>query len=162
MFQSKAVILLISSLYFSRAQNNQNCAASEGLSGTTAEIFGGQDAKYAPWQVLLIRRKGTPSKDPWEICGGTIISKKFILTAAHCYNVTEEEVKKYPMYVIVGKLDKCKVIEKSKIEEKLNTVKSVHIHPDFKGEPLRNDIAILEVKPNFFLPSLINWNISGL
>ena len=112
--------------------------------GVKARLFGGQDASYAPWQVLLVTRKFVPVKDPWEICGGTIISKKYILTAGHCYNGTNP--KKYPVYIIVGELDKCKVIEKPKFEEKLNTVEAVHIHPDYKRKPLRNDIAILEVK----------------
>ena len=151
-FQGTAVILFISSLYFCRAQNNENCAASEEaveneevvgnktVEVEKARIFGGKYAKYAPWQVLLISKKIFPAKDPWEICGGTIISKKYILTAAHCPR---------PSYIIAGELDKCRVIGKPNFEEKLPTVEAVHVHHDFKRKPLRNDIAILEVRFQF-------------
>ena len=148
-FHSTAGIFFISSLYFCRAQNNENCAASEDeneneevegdktVEVENARIFGGKEAKYAPWQVLLISKKVIPGKDPWDICGGTIISKKYILTVAHCPR---------PLYIIAGELDKCRVIGKPKFEEKLPTVEAVHVHHDFKRKPLRNDIAILEVK----------------
>ena len=59
--------------------------------GTAAKrIVGGQfaDPGEWPWQVLLQWENGTVLYDlnhNYSFCGGAILSKHFILTAAHCY-----------------------------------------------------------------------------
>jgi len=52
------------------------------------KIVGGQEAKIGqfPWQVMLKIIKENPSQP--TLCGGSIINKNWILTAAHC--VTDE------------------------------------------------------------------------
>ena len=59
--------------------------------GTVAKrIVGGNAADPGewPWQVLLQWENGTAIYNAWSnvsFCGGAILSKHFILTAAHCY-----------------------------------------------------------------------------
>ena len=61
------------------------CGVSNGaqVEEITNRIINGQEASpnEYPWQVALVRAGGHS-----PICGGSIISDRHILTAAHCTN----------------------------------------------------------------------------
>ena len=54
------------------------------LTQTRAQVVGGQpiDISEAPWQVELVVEANGKS----EICGGSLIAPRWVLTAAHCFS----------------------------------------------------------------------------
>ena len=50
-------------------------------------IFGGKESQPGewPWMVTIMTKRSSGIK-PTKICGGAILSKHFILTAAHCFS----------------------------------------------------------------------------
>ncbi|XP_018495777.1 trypsin-1 [Galendromus occidentalis] len=119
------VFVAIAALFVHDATCVIQCGRSNNRSG---KIVGGEKAREGdfPWQVQL-RRHGT------QICGGSILSENFAVTAAHC-------VQNNPSIYSVGygslrKYEKAEAVP----------VKSIHIHPGWKpNQGLSNDIAILK------------------
>ncbi|XP_073967605.1 CLIP domain-containing serine protease B4-like [Choristoneura fumiferana] len=115
-------------------------------------IRGGKatDLHQFPWMVLLsidttVSGIGTPKS-----CGGTIISSRYVLTAAHCLYGTFKNLNQ--ITVILAEYDSdtypkdcnrqgCIMNKKMKVEH-------VTMHPDFKKEYLQNDVALLRLSSN--------------
>ncbi|XP_064482491.1 transmembrane protease serine 9-like [Ornithodoros turicata] len=99
------------------------------------KIVGGKDAKPLefPWQVSLrMMRKGGLSG---HFCGGSLITDKHVLTAAHC--VQEGDDNKYA--VIVGDHQR----NANDPTEELIEVQKVKVHPRWDSRRIRNDVAVL-------------------
>ncbi|KAM4794960.1 coagulation factor X isoform 2-T2 [Rhinophrynus dorsalis] len=101
-------------------------------SDPNTRIVGGTDCKpgECPWQALLV------SEENEGFCGGTILSKEFILTAAHCMNQT-----KY-FKVVVGELN----TKKSEGTESTHKVDKIIIHPRFVKATYDFDMAVVKLK----------------
>ncbi|XP_037696384.1 prothrombin [Choloepus didactylus] len=106
-------------------------------------IVGGSEADVgmAPWQVMLFR------KSPQELlCGASLISDRWVLTAAHCLlyppwdkNFTENE-----LLVRIGKHHRTKY---ERGTEKISMLDKIHIHPRYNWrDNLDRDIALLKLK----------------
>ncbi|XP_076240927.1 uncharacterized protein LOC143183288 [Calliopsis andreniformis] len=112
---------------------------TQGINGrikTPAHIDGDAEFGEYPWQVAILK------KDPTEsvyVCGGTLISSRHILTAAHC-------VKTYAardLRVRLGEWDVNHDVEFYPYIER--DVANINVHPEFYAGTLYNDIAILRI-----------------
>jgi hypothetical protein len=106
---------------------------------TPTRIIGGETAIEYSWPMMASLR--WPQEDNF-LCGGTILSNSYILTAAHCL---EEYVSNPPvdLSVAVG------VTNLSDPKQIRRTVDYIHIYPNYTGRnnDYRHDIALVHVNP---------------
>lgn len=92
--------------------------------------MGGFEASSSawPWQIAVLDRKKR------LICGGTLISSEFVLTAAHC--VTGN------MHIVAGEYN---LVEKEGNEQERRVAKA-YKHPQYNKDSVDNDIALLKLE----------------
>ena len=91
-----------------------------------------------PWQAIVW---GEDAKDRGVYCGGVIVSKFHVLTAAHC---VEKEKRK-----VVGPINVGQVFLSKSVKAVNYSVEKFTIHPKRSREFLTNDLAIIKVKVPF-------------
>lgn len=95
---------------------------------TTVRIVGGvlEERGGSPWQVLLRRSDG------YGFCGGTLVSDRWVVSAAHCLEETVD-------HITLGDFDK----QRPDPGEQLIKVQKVIVHPYFHSFTFDSDIALL-------------------
>jgi len=105
---------------------------------TSPEIVGGRPADPGewPWQVALVFSDSDSLYDGLN-CGGSLIAREWVLTAAHCFDLRTAE--DYDVAAGVHDLtDPAPGFRRVSIAE-------VIIHPDYDPFTLDNDIALLRL-----------------
>merc|ERR1711872_722282 len=128
-----AILERSNSLLEDRAINTCGCAPVS----SSNRIVGGKEVNpkgKLPYQVLF---RPCNSEGRCGLCGGTIVNKRFVITAAHCYNSMFTK-----MEVIVGEHNECDGVNEG---GKLIKVKKITLHPDYNSRTVDNDIAVLEL-----------------
>ncbi|KAI4873691.1 hypothetical protein NFI96_017521, partial [Prochilodus magdalenae] len=112
---------------YTHPENGSHPGLDESEDSDT-RIVGGQLQQQggSPWQVLL------RNKDENGFCGGTLISPRWVITAAHC-------VEEAPDHVTIGDYDKLRPDE----GEQRIKVEKVVTHPHFHEYTFDSDIALL-------------------
>jgi secreted trypsin-like serine protease len=118
-----------------------SCETECGISfaSPNVKIVGGIAARESSWPasvMLLVCKRGTSSC--WQ-CGGTLIDRRTVLTAAHCL---EDDLEKYEYKVYAG-FEKYADLEKSSTVQR--AAKRVLIHQDYDEDSFDNDIGLLHL-----------------
>lgn len=92
-----------------------------------------------PWHVALYRFSGGSLN---YICGGTLISKTLVLTAAHCVTFRGAPVLAETINVVLGKYN---LVGGDTLSEE-RQVHEIVVHENFEYRVLNNDIALLKLK----------------
>ncbi|XP_058837320.1 brachyurin-like [Topomyia yanbarensis] len=102
-----------------------------------SRIVNGQEAQPGqfPYQVLTLNifNGGTGG-----ICGGTLLSQNFVLTAAHCVVIGTVAIN---VTVVLGAHNRQLVEE---TQQRID-FESINVHPDYDAFLLRNDIATIRL-----------------
>lgn len=103
---------------------NINHAKNNGITSTSSRIVGGTQSHWAtsyPWFVRL-----NPAYNTTNTCGGSLITRDCVLTAAHCVENTK------PSKVRIG-------------QNEIRNVSRVVMHPDFDTNKTKafGDIALI-------------------
>ncbi|XP_073416720.1 transmembrane protease serine 9-like [Dendrobates tinctorius] len=127
--------LLLLSVYTSPAISNPTTDAQSACGSPVINdrIVGGTDATDGawPWQISL-RYEGS------HICGGSLISNQWVLTAAHCFGSSTN-----PSYytVVLGDYQ----LQISNAHQITSSVESIIVNSLYSGSATPGDIALLQL-----------------
>ncbi|XP_059044974.1 phenoloxidase-activating enzyme-like [Achroia grisella] len=132
------------------------CCGIDGSFGN--KIVGGSNTAIDqyPWAALIeyVPLNTTLIKQNLLLCGGSLISSKYVLTAAHCFFMSEGLVK--PEYVRLGEYNTtnngkdCVEVEGGGIDctdpVVIIEIKRYIHHPQYMFYESKNDIALIQLK----------------
>lgn len=132
------------------ASGNKDNAILSGMD-ITRKVLGGDASERNDWpSVIALARPGeSPLRDRF-FCGGTIIAKRWVMTAAHClFNAFGRQDSPSSIRVIAGIHD---LVEDASLDEVYVT--NVIVHPDYDNslESPPGDIALLELATELEAP----------
>ncbi|XP_017781229.1 PREDICTED: trypsin-1-like [Nicrophorus vespilloides] len=133
----RAVVFLLVAVVTANAFNNFADIECGRASRKQPKIVGGGDALPGefPWLVSITRRGG-------HFCGGSLITNRHVLTAAHCIcsGVGNDILKPASIKVSLGQYDLRKESDAYEM-----TVSTITAHPEYKCNKVKSDIAILKL-----------------
>nr|XP_026693724.1 SCO-spondin isoform X1 [Ciona intestinalis] len=119
-----------------RKTNNATCGIN--IEYDVDRIVGGEDAKIGRWPWMARLLIGSRN-----LCGGTLIHQRWILTAAHCF--LKHDISRHGLVIVtLGMLRQHATFERSR---QYRIDKRIVIHPEFVFP--HYDVALIEVDRAF-------------
>lgn len=157
MLSASVVALLLFVGVSSAAEVFKNAGFQCGIpkNANTLLIVNGVDAKISDWPWHAAVRQHTASGQAEYVCGGTLISERFVVTAAHCTMDPDNPNRRVQLSVQVG------VNAVGSPEGQVVKAQKIHRHPGFSLDDLKDDIALIELEsPVQFSDSILPVCIS--
>jgi len=128
--------------------NRKNVSCGCGYSDVEinpSRIMTGEDAVEASWTMFVSLRISNNNK---HICGGTLLSNLYVLTAAHCVK-SFSSIDFSNLTIVAG------ITNRSDSVGYTRNIRRIYIHPNFTDQANRfiNDIAILELDYRLLIDS---------
>uniref|UniRef100_A0A8C0FWX4 Peptidase S1 domain-containing protein n=1 Tax=Bubo bubo TaxID=30461 RepID=A0A8C0FWX4_BUBBB len=114
-------------------------AADDG----TSHVVGGTDAQPGAWP-WIVSIQGPWRRGTGHVCGGSLISPQWVLTAAHCFTKPSPHLPSRHITtwrVVVG----ATRLTQLGPEAQVRNIKRLLVHEDYSSTSQRNDIALLEL-----------------
>ncbi|XP_044737924.1 chymotrypsinogen B-like [Chrysoperla carnea] len=107
--------------------------------GVQDRILNGDLAEAAKYPFIVnVQERKPGEKDPFRFCGASILSEKWLLTAAHCYDHVKSTA---DIRINAGVVDANNFGSKSQEI----SVKKWFIHPKYSRIAVHDDIALIEL-----------------
>lgn len=147
-----AVIAIFASLAFvAKAQDES--ALETGIQDIVPFIGNGSISEQQPFMVSIRRSSQEVTSNHFgngHICGGVVISRNHILTAASCLETRVTRVPHPDIIVIAGSRYRY---DNAGVERR--ELANVSWHPGYSVDPFQNNLAIIEVSFKHFDPSRV-------
>ncbi|XP_066943085.1 chymotrypsin-like protease CTRL-1 [Macrobrachium rosenbergii] len=121
------------------AEPQSTCGATCGVPNRSTRIVGGAatEVNEYPWQVAIARKTGNDFQD--FFCGGSIINRRWVLSAAHC------EISASLHRVIAG----AHRWNSNPVSYTSVDIANVIDHASYNSATFNNDIALVRVSQDF-------------
>ena len=120
-------------------KNSVPCGCGEKNVGINARIVNGENAVPNSWPMIVTLKASLSA--PRHLCGGSILTESYILTAAHCVDRDAINFPKENLTIVAG------VHNLSEPNQVIRRVDKIIIHPLWQGPyiDLHYDIALLHL-----------------
>uniref|UniRef100_A0A182MY39 Peptidase S1 domain-containing protein n=1 Tax=Anopheles dirus TaxID=7168 RepID=A0A182MY39_9DIPT len=114
-------------------------------------------AGHWPWHVTIFHLKGNNLE---YACGGSILDRDTILTAAHCVTRISGVIHRRHISVQLGRTD----LKEEQDYIQSHNVQEIIVHPQFSGNSVAHDIALVKLATNITMSKYVQpvclWNLN--